>query len=594
MSDITICYVVLAGVVLLFIWNRIPVEIVALGAALSLWATGVLTFGQSLAGFGDPTVSFIAALFVVSEGLDASGVTAWVGQELVRRAGLDARRLMLLAMVAVALLSALITINGAVAALLPVVVVLAIRLKRPPSKMLLPLAFGAHAGQLLTLSGSPVNVVVSDAAVNGGQPAFSYFSYAIVGIPLVLGVIAFVLVFGDRLLPVRTPEAMPADLSAHAHTLLDQYLLDERSRNLRLEEGSPWIGRSVEALGLDAFAGVALIAVRRAGERLAAGDVVVLRGEMGPLDAVAAHARLVTVAESGGLAPAIFGADAGAAEVVVPPRSGLVGTTAFPGMVTDSGDLIVLAVHRNGKDAGPGATVLAPGDALLLEGTWDALDRHLGDPDVLAVEEPARVRRQAAPLGGRARATLVILTAMVVLLATGAVPPAAAALLAAGALILARVVSVDEAYRAISWTTVVLVGAMIPLSTAMQVTGAANQLADGLVSLVGDHGSYALLVGIFVLTAVLGQLISNTATALIVTPIAVSAAIQLDISPRPLLMTVAVAAGASFLTPVATPVNLMVMGPAGYRFGDYWKLGLPLLLLFLAVSVAVIPLVWPF
>jgi len=188
----------------------------------------------------------------------------------------------------------------------------------------------------------------------------------------------------------------------------------------------------------------------------------------------------------------------------------------------------------------------------------------------------------------------VILTAMVVLLATGAVPPAAAALLAAGALILARVVSVDEAYRAISWTTVVLVGAMIPLSTAMQVTGAANQLADGLVSLVGDHGSYALLVGIFLLTAVLGQLISNTATALIVTPIAVSAAIQLDISPRPLLMTVAVAAGASFLTPVATPVNLMVMGPAGYRFSDYWKLGLPLLLLFLAVSVAVIPLVWPF
>jgi di/tricarboxylate transporter len=183
---------------------------------------------------------------------------------------------------------------------------------------------------------------------------------------------------------------------------------------------------------------------------------------------------------------------------------------------------------------------------------------------------------------------------MVVLLATGAVPPAVAALLAAGALILLHVVSIDEAFRSISWTTVVLVGGMIPLSLAMQETGAAEKLATGLTDLVGDSSSYALLAGLFVLTAVLGQLISNTATALIVIPIAVSSAIELGVSPRPVLMAVNVAAAAALLTPVATPANLMVMEPGGYRFGDYWKLGLPLLGWFFVVSVVLVPVIWSF
>jgi di/tricarboxylate transporter len=153
---------------------------------------------------------------------------------------------------------------------------------------------------------------------------------------------------------------------------------------------------------------------------------------------------------------------------------------------------------------------------------------------------------------------------------------------------------VEQAYRAINWTTVILVGAMTPLSTAMAETGAAQVMADGLVRLVGEAGPYALLAGLFWLTAILGQLISNTATALIIIPIAVAAATEIGVSPRPVLMSVAVAAAAAFLTPVATPVNLMVMGPGGYRFGDYWKLGLPLLLWFFVVATFVVPMVWSF
>jgi di/tricarboxylate transporter len=237
---------------------------------------------------------------------------------------------------------------------------------------------------------------------------------------------------------------------------------------------------------------------------------------------------------------------------------------------------------------------LATGDTLLLQGSWRALDVQLDDPDVLVVDAPDLVRRQAVPLGLRAKEAIVVLATMVILLATGFVPAAVAGILAACAIILLRVLTMDQAYRAISWTTVILVGAMMSLSTAMVQTGAAADLADDLVRLIGDSGGYALLVGLFLLTAVLGQLISNMATALIVIPIAISAATEIGVSPQPVLMCVTVAAAASFLTPVATPANLMVMGPGGYRFGDYWKLGLPLLALYGIVAVLLVPVFWSF
>jgi di/tricarboxylate transporter len=181
---------------------------------------------------------------------------------------------------------------------------------------------------------------------------------------------------------------------------------------------------------------------------------------------------------------------------------------------------------------------------------------------------------------------------MVVLLVTGAVPAAVAGLLAASAAVLLGLLSTEHAFRSVSWTTVVLVGGMISLSTAMVETGAAADLADELVGVLADAGPHALLLALFLLTAVLGQLISNMATALIVIPIALSAAAEMDVAPEPVLMAVAVSAAASFLTPVATPANLMVMGPGGYRFGDYWKLGLPLLALFGFVAVLLVPVFW--
>ncbi|HET7880638.1 MAG TPA: SLC13 family permease [Acetobacteraceae bacterium] len=603
MSDTAITFAIIAAIVVLFVSNRVPVVLVALGTALALYFTGVTNLSQSLSGLGDPAVIFVASLFVVSAGLEAAGVTAWVGQALIARSGESRARQLTLMMSLVAALSALISINGAVAALLPVVVVMAIRLKRPTSQLLMPLVFAAHSGSLLALTGTPVNVLVTEAAANAGLPSFGFFAFAVAGVPLIIGTIAIVIAFGQRLLPERSGRSLPPDLSTHARTLVEQYQLDDDLFQLRIRATSPYVGTQPNAVDLRGYDGLTLVSVQPAkttgGQRrptLAEDDVLIVRGDAATVGAFAADRHLsprteetaVTVADS------LFNRRSGLAEVVIPPRSELIGQPVFPGMVTPSGDLVVLAVQRAGEDQGPSGSVLAAGDSLLLQGTWEALDRHLDDPNVLVVNSPDMVRRQAVPMGAGSWTAIAILLAMVALMATNALPSVIAALLAACAMVLFKLLTVEQAYRSINWTTVILMGAMIPLSTAMTNSGAANMLADGLVQLVGHRSPYALLAGLFLLTAVLGQLISNTATALIIIPIGVASAIELGISPLPVLMSTTVASAAAFLTPVATPVNLMVMGPGDYRFDDYWKLGLPLMLLFFLVATFIVPLVWPF
>ena len=260
-------------------------------------------------------------------------------------------------------------------------------------------------------------------------------------------------------------------------------------------------------------------------------------------------------------------------------------------MVTESGDVVIAAIHRGGDGS---ETHLEVGDVLLMRGPWTALDAKADDPGVLVVDHPRLVRRQAVPFGLRAWESVAVLAGMVVLLVTAVVPPAVAGLLAAGALIVLRVLSMEQAYRSITWTTVVLVAAMLPLSTAMFESGAADQVAEVLIGVVGGMGPYGLLVGLFVVTAVFGQLISNTATALIVIPIGAAAATEMGVDVRPVMMSICVAAAASLLTPVATPVNLIAQGAAGYKFGDYWRLGAAVMVVFFVVSVVVVPIFWPF
>jgi di/tricarboxylate transporter len=600
MSDITITLAILVGAVVLFVWNRLPVGIVALGVTLSLWATGILTLDQAFAGFGSPTIVLIASLFVVAEGLDAAGITTWAGQQVVARSGDSRVRLMVLTMLTAALLSALLTPNGAAAALIPMVVILAVRQQMSPSRLLMPMAFAAHAGSLLVLTGSPINVLVYEAAIDAGEEGLRFFEFARVGIPLTIGTILIVLLLGDRLLPERTAKSLPRDLSRLPESLRQQYIGEAALMRLHVDPGSPLIGRGAGELGESASDLSIVGVINSAGAPLVdvvmeEGSTLVLRGERAAILRYAADHGLSV--DPGAGSPTSTGAlvsDAfGVAEVVVTPRSGYIGDTAFPGMVTESGQLTVLAVLRGGDALDQGETTLRAGDSLLLQGTWDALDQHTRDPNVVLVDAPDAIRRQAVPLGSRAVPALAVLAGMVFLLTTGAVPAAVAGLLAAIAMVLLGVVSVEQAHASMSWTTLILVAGMIPLSTAITESGAADLLAGTIVDAIGGGSPYTLLLGIFLVNAVLGQLISNTATALILIPIALAIAVETGMSPMPLLMCVNVASAAALLTPVATPANVMVMKPGGYQFADYTRLGLPVLLLYLVVAVFLVPVFWP-
>ena len=593
MEDSTTALVVLGVVVVLFVWNRLPVGVVAILAALALWATGLVTTEQAVAGFGDPVVIFIATLFVVSEGIDSTGVTTWAGRRLLERAGTGHSRVLVAVCLLSALLTSLITLNGAVAALLPLVVLLAQRIRQSPSQLLMPVAFAGSAGGLLMLMSSPVNVIVSEAADDAGEGAFPFFSFALVGLPLLLGTVVICLVLGPRLLPRRVPEHTPPDLGDHAETLEAQYQRVEGFYRLRVRSRSELIGRSVTGADGD---GVRIVGVETAtGEPVLDlvhdDDVLVVTGPATDVTQFALDHGLAVSMIGSGAAADLLTREAGVAEVVVPPRSRLVGETVYPGMQRQH-ELVILAVQRLGKDLGPGPMQLAEGDAILLNGRWSALDQLNRDRDVLLVDSPDVVRRQAVPWGAKATRAVIVLAGLVAMLSSGQVPPAIAGLTAAVAMVLARVVSVPQAYRAVSWQTVVLVGALIPLSTAIQTSGAADRVSSVLIDAVGGGHPLLLLAAIFVLTGALGQVVSNTATVLVVVPIAVAAAEATGTSAKPILMVVAIAGCAALLTPISTPGNMMIMSPGGYRFGDYWKLGLPIMVWWFLVALVVVPLVW--
>ena len=254
MSDATVSLSILAAVVVLFVWNRFPVELVAVGAALALFFSGVLTLDESLAGFGDPAVILIAALFVVSEGLDATGVTTWLGRTLAEKSGGSARRLLVFTMLLSAGLTALIGLNGTVAALLPMAVMVAVQRGYPTSRLLMPLAFAGSAGGMLLLTGSPVNVVISEAAAEAGVGAFGLAEFTLVGIPLVAGTVLIVLALGKRLLPERESSMVPPDLSRQAAVLVEHYSLDNVF-HLRVGLSSGLLGRNRARWDLDGYPG---------------------------------------------------------------------------------------------------------------------------------------------------------------------------------------------------------------------------------------------------------------------------------------------------------------------------------------------------
>jgi len=616
-------FIILGITILLLIWGRFPVELVALVSLLALILLGILDVGQALAGFGDSTVVMIAALFVVGEGLSRAGVTGWLGERLLRWAGGSETRLLVLMMLGAAALSAFISNTGTVATLLPAVVAASWRIGSNPSRFLIPLSFAASTGGLLTLTGSPPNIIVADALAEGGYEPFGYFEFGWIGLPLLLLATMFMVWFGKRLLPTRGTQRRPIDVEASIGELTEAYSIDREVYRLRVRRGSGLTGKTLREAGLGSDFGLLVVHVERADDRremhlpaplailtqerelfalgpdtqLFEGDVLDAIGTEEAVQKAMAHFRLsvVPVDEVGDATrPRWVSSEVGIAEVLITPRSAYIGKTVRQGQIGQKYDVQVMSIRRRDQAVPLTEARLKFGDSLLVRGTWEAIGVLAQERrNFVVVGSPEEMARESVGLRPQASIAVAALVGMVTLMVFGWVPTVVATLLAALVMTLGGCLTPREAYRAVSWESVILIAAMIPMSTALRVTGGVELLAGGLVDTLGQIHPLLLMAGVFVLTAGFSQVISNTATTVLVAPIVIKASLDLGLSPYPMLMAVAVSASTAFLTPIGTTTNLLVLSPGGYRFGDYWKTGLPLLLLFLAVSLVLIPVVWP-
>ena len=604
--DALFVFGLLAVTVVLFASDRLRPDVVALLVIVALILGGILPVSVAVAGFGDPLIILIAGLFVVGEGLVRTGVAFQVGQGLARLAGASESRLLVLLMLAVAGLGAFMSSTGVVAIFIPVVLGLTARLGISPGRLMMPMAFAALLSGLLTLIATPPNLVVNDALLSAGLHPFSFFGVTPLGLlALALG-IGYMALIGSRLLPASPPATGTAGRRQTLRELGESYQSIGQLHRLWVAPDSPLIGQTVTEARLRTRYGITLIGVGRtehfaevvssalAHTELRFADVLYVVGPAEAVETLSAAEVLIRLPIEEHQQRSLV-KELGLVEVLLPPDSELIGQTLQQAAFRSHHGLSVLGIRRGGQSL-PGNLArekLAFGDTLLIAGAWKRISLLQGDSrDFLVLNLPAELS-EVAPSYRQAPFALAILLAMVVLMTFGWVSNVVAVLLAALAMGLCRCLRMEDAYRAINWPSLVVIAGMLPLAKALEQTGGVALIADGLVAGLGPFGPLALLAGVFVLAAVIGMFISNTATALLMAPIAIAAAQQVGVSPYPFAMTVVVAASAAFATPVSSPVNTLVLAPGGYRFSDFVRVGLPLLLLVMGLTLLLVPLLLP-
>ncbi len=604
-TDALIALAILAGTITLFVSDKLRLDVVAMLSLLALLVTGVASVEVGLAGFSNPAVLMIAGLFVVGAGLTETGIADWLGRKLELVAGTSELRLVVAMMAGTALVSAFMSSTGTVAILLPVVGGIAARRGIAPSRLFMPLAFAAHLGSNLTLISTPPNLLVSDALRAAGHEPFRVFSFSVPGAAALVVGVAYVALAGRRLLPRATePESVPGAVSDHE--LASEYGLGDALRSVRIGPSSRIIGQTLAASNLRAVQEVTVVAVLRDGESLrvmpsltfqAFDDLLVIASDQ------ALHAFVTSLGLVQLSTPATFSLppEEGLAEIVLPRRSRLVGRSARAVQFRDRYRATVLGVRRieGGRQVSHTHLalrdlVLAAGDTLLIKGRRRYLKNlHQERADMVLVSEPG-----AGPgaLLDRTRALLAvsITLAMLLVMAFAWLPNVVAVLAAALLMVLAQCVRPSEIYRCVNWESLVLIASLIPLASVLERSGATTALVSWVEGRFSSASPLLLLVALVTLTSAMGMVLSNTATAVLLAPVAIRLASAFEIAPEPLLMGVAFAASAAFATPIASPVNVLVMTPGSYRFSDYTKMGLPLQLLVLATAIVVIPLLWPF
>ncbi|QVM94801.1 SLC13 family permease [Pseudomonas sp. SORT22] len=593
----------LFSAVALFIANRPRMDVVALLVIVALPLLGIISVQEALAGFSDPNVVLIAALFVIGEGLVRTGIAYRIGEWMADRAGNSEARLIVLLMVCVAGLGSVMSSTGVVAIFIPVVLSIAARMQVSPSRLMMPLAFAGLISGMLSLVATPPNVVVHSELVRHGESGFSFFSFTPFGLVVLLLGVGYMLLTRHWL----GGEVRKDGSAQTRRTLLDliiDYKLAGRERRLRVRPGSPLIGHSLSELKLRTEHGASVVGIERQHKfttRVLSPDssTTVHEGDVLLLDLFAPKDDLRSLCQSMQLEPLHFKAayfidqsqEVGMAEVAVPPGSQLIGKSLLELTFRSRWGLNVVGLRRD-QNAIEDQLVeekLKLGDTLLVIGTWKAIRRLQTQPrDFLVLSLPAEIDN-VAPAGNRAPYALISLAVMVGLMVSGVVPNVIAALIGCLLMGAGRCIDMNSAYRAIHWQSLVLIVGMLPFALALQKTGGIALAVHGLVQMLGSAGPYVILASLFAITAIIGLFISNTATAVLMAPVAVTTAEQLGASPYPFAMIVALAASAAFMTPVSSPVNTLVLGPGQYRFGDFVKVGVPFTLLVMVVSVIMVP-----
>ena len=612
---LTTMFIILFVTIVLFIWGKYPPDIIALISMLSLFLTGILDLKETLAGFSNPTVIMIAALFIIGEGLSKTGWTALAGKKFIQLAGSSVTKLLVIVTFGSGFLSGIVSNTGTVATLLPVTISSAWKIGTMPSKVLMPVAFGSNTGGLLTLTGTPPNIIVSNALIESGQAGFSFFEFGLIGAPLLIIAILYFRYVGYRLLPSNKTNNKPVDIESTLHHWIEAYKVENDYYRLRIRSLSPLIGTTLSDWHLENKFNVQIIRIkRRHPNRLKKNsrpfiefpdpstdmryhDIITVKGETKAINKLMITFRLGLIpleATRDELRHNLINQEVGMTEVIVTPKSFLVGRKVTIGNYFKRFGVQLMAASRYNKPLLEKEITIKAGDGFLVRGTWSDIellkDQHenlviCGSPEGLAKDVDNLTYKSYIALGA--------LILMILMLVFKIVPGAIAALISAGIILITGCVPISKAYKGISWVSVVMIAAMIPMGLALQKTGAAQMIANGLVNSLGDMHPVFLLGGVFLLTTSFSQVINNSATAVLMAPIVLLAASSLGVSPKPFMITVAISASTAFLTPVGTTTNAMVMAAGGYKFKDYFKVGAPLLLIFMIVVLALVPIIWP-
>ncbi|WLR52106.1 SLC13 family permease [Bacillus tianshenii] len=614
-QPMALTFLILAVTTGFFIAGKFRTDVVAVGSMLALVLFGIITPAEALSGFSNSIVIMIAGLFVVGAGIFKTGLAKLIGDQLLRLAGKNETKLLIVVMLVVAVFSGFMSNTGTVAVLLPVVMSLALDMRVSPSKFLIPLAYASSLGGVLTLIGTPPNLVVSQTLKEYEFEKLSFFDFTPIGLVALITGLVFMVTIGRKLLPAHpVDESEGNELSPQQ--LATYYKLKDELFCLRVLPESTAIGKTLAELKVRDHYHLTVVEIdRREGDRFTLlgqmrhrsaascsifqkDDVLFLLGKKENIMHFAEKYQLAFESmDAEARTERLISKELGLSEIILSAHSSFINRTVAELNFREKYNLNVLAINRKGRYI-RGDLIhekLRFGDALLVHGEWRQIELLGKDTANVILTGAVDEHAGTAYAKGKAPIAALIMVFMLVLMTFNLVPSVIAVIIAAFLMLVSGCLrNMDDAYRNINWESVVLIAAMLPMSTALEKTGGVELVSEGLVGALGSYGPVAVMAGFYFVTMLLSQFISNTATAVIFAPIAITSAVSMGVSPYPLLLSVSVAASMAFATPVASPTNALVLTAGGYRFSDFVKVGVPLQIILMIVMMFAIPLFFPF